>query len=162
MSNTDNNIQISQHGLTVKVERVKSDDDCETLIHESTKKEYQLGSASDQFCIFNIEDDGIYTYKLTKKDGSELLSKFFSSCKIHDCLHALQYKSIIDKDRCTKNSPTIIKRDFLLSAVHVIDYLKETNNLDEAQRILDNLSECGYLCSDKVTVINDCNCGDSI
>lgn len=54
---------------------------------------------------------------------------------------------------CDSNVSINHKRDFLLCALHVLDYLIDKNtkdSLSEAQRILDNLATCGNtLCGDE-------------
>lgn len=62
---------------------------------------------------------------------------------------------------CGMESPLKIKMDFLLSALYVFDYLKDINNFEEAQRILDNMSECDSLCED-YSAKSDCGCGKNI
>ena len=44
------------------------------------------------------------------------------------------------------------------SAVEVLRYLSFTENYEEAQRILDNISECGFLCKDIYNKSTRCNC----
>lgn len=44
------------------------------------------------------------------------------------------------------------------SAVEVLRYLSFTENYEEAQRILDNVSECGFLCEDIYNKSTRCNC----
>ncbi len=61
---------------------------------------------------------------------------------------------------CGMESSLRFKRDFLLSALYVFDYLKDTKNYEEAQRILDNMSGCGAgLCGDINENKIDCGCG---
>lgn len=62
--------------------------------------------------------------------------------------------------QCEQNDSIRFRRDFLLSALYVLDYLILQNNYDEAQRILDNLSSCGSLCGDDIEIKDDCGCGD--
>lgn len=85
----------------------------------------------------------------------------FSVCKLQKCLVNLQ-KQIIDNPKscneCSSTSSVRYRRDFLLSALYVLDYLKDRRNYDEAQRIIDNISGCGSLCED-LTNNNDCGCG---
>ncbi len=60
---------------------------------------------------------------------------------------------------CDMDTSIRYKRDFLLSALYVFDYLKDTNNYEEAQRILDNLSSCNSLCGEDLDFNNNCGCG---
>jgi hypothetical protein len=60
---------------------------------------------------------------------------------------------------CDFDSSLRLKRDFLLSALYVFDYLKDRYNFEEAQRILDNIKDCsGNLCIDNQDK-SDCGCG---
>jgi hypothetical protein len=54
------------------------------------------------------------------------------------------------------------KRDFLLSALYVFDYLKDTKNYEEAQRILDNMNGCGDFLCGGTNLKSDCGCGKVI
>lgn len=89
----------------------------------------------------------------------------FTICNIRKCLVYLQRKMLMGKcsfDPCTTSSELRNTRDFLLSAIYVIDYLKATENFEEAQRIVDNLSNCGFPCEDKIVNSNNCGCGHTI
>ena len=53
-------------------------------------------------------------------------------------------------------------RDFLLSAIYVLEYLTNTDQFEEAQRVLDGLSDCsGVICKD-FELKSDCGCGKII
>lgn len=86
----------------------------------------------------------------------------FSICKLQRCLVSLQ-KQILEShnacNNCNFDSSLRSKRDFLLSALYVFDYLKDRHNFEEAQRILDQMSDCsGSLCEDNQDK-SDCGCG---
>lgn len=88
----------------------------------------------------------------------------FSMCKLQECLVNLQKKTLLDTKNCLEcdtNTSIRYKRDFLLSALYVLDYLKDRKNYDEAQRILDNLSTCDNLCGDELNSNNNCGCGST-
>lgn len=81
----------------------------------------------------------------------------FTYCNLIKCFVSLQSKlanSLCDSF-CEKNETA--NRDFLLSTIYVLDYLRDINNFKEAQRILDNINECGGFCeSDTLTKCNCC------
>lgn len=86
----------------------------------------------------------------------------FSICKLQNCLVNLQRK-ILDNTKncleCDLDTSIRYKRDFLLSSLYVFDYLKDRNNYEEAQRLLDNLSSCTGICGEDLDFNNDCGCG---
>ena len=89
----------------------------------------------------------------------------FSTCKIRKCLVSLQHKMLLEScssNSCTTSDNVRNTRDFLFGALYVLDYLKETNNFEEAQRIIDNLSTCDFPCKEDSITTNDCGCGNFI
>lgn len=91
--------------------------------------------------------------------------KIFSVCKLNRCLALLQKKLLGCNNPCKnlgcdKDTETLY-RNFLFSALYVFDYLKDIGNFSEAQRILDNLSSCNFICDDNDLPTNDCGCGNS-
>ena len=78
---------------------------------------------------------------------------------IEKCLIHLQKQYICESltNKCSADS-TKSRRDFMHSAVEVLRYLSFTENYEEAQRILDNISECGFLCKDIYNKSTRCNC----
>lgn len=93
----------------------------------------------------------------------------FSVCKLQRCLVSLQRQLLFSNsctcsyDKCSTDEMLRNRRDFLLSALYVFDYLKDNRNFTEAQRILDNLSTCSSICGDELDNINNsCGCGNSI
>ena len=90
--------------------------------------------------------------------------KLFSVCKLNKCLAHFQ-KKMLDAFSCNDllcdKNVSRNQRDFLFSAMYVFDYLKDVGNFKEAQRILDNISECNFMCSDD-SIKSDCNCGNSL
>lgn len=53
------------------------------------------------------------------------------------------------------------KLDILLAAILVLNYLISKGEYFEAQRILNNLNTCGSLCSEYITDLKGCGCGES-
>lgn len=80
----------------------------------------------------------------------------FTYCNLIKCFVSLQ--SNLANSLCDTNceKTDIYNRDFLLSTIYVLDYLRDTNNFKEAQRILDNINECGGFC--KSETLTKCNC----
>ena len=77
----------------------------------------------------------------------------------------MQKQIISNPDNCSEcgmESSTRFKRDFLLSALYVFDYLKDTKNYEEAQRILDNMRGCGDFLCEGAKVKSDCGCGKAV
>lgn len=86
-------------------------------------------------------------------------------CNIRKCLVYLQRKLLLEtcgKNNCSSEKELRQQRDFLFNAVYVVDFLKKTGNFEEAHRILDNLSSCGFVCNDKSITFSDCGCGNTI
>lgn len=89
----------------------------------------------------------------------------FSTCKIRKCLVYLQHKMLLENcssNSCSANAELRNTRDFLFGAMYVLNYLKETNNFEEAQRIVDNLSTCNFPCDEDSITANNCGCGNYI
>lgn len=91
---------------------------------------------------------------------------FFTVCHLQGCLIDLQRKILNNPGNCLEcDSSTSVRyrRDFLLSALYVLDYLINKNtheSLHEAQRILNNLATCsGTLCGENIDEKDDCGCG---
>lgn len=133
--------------------------------------------SSDKQSILNVSEAIGYidAYNaITKNVGSSLEANesyffpkksIFSTCKVRKCLIYLQRKMLFGVDpinRCQSSSELRNRRDFLLSAMYVLNYLVETGNFEEAQRIVDNLSSCGFSCDDDLENFNDCGCGQVI
>lgn len=110
------------------------------------------------------QSDIITNYSLlydeaTNADQSFSCQKMlFTICKLTKCFVNLQRK-ILDLsivDQCMKNASDVKDRDFLLCSIYVLDYLKDIGQFDEAQRILENITECGGFCSENNQI--DCGC----
>lgn len=83
----------------------------------------------------------------------------FTYCNLINCFVSLQSKSVnnLCSQKCNENITDVENRDFLLSTIYVLDYLRDTNNFTEAQRILDNVIECWGIC-ENLTNNTDCGC----
>lgn len=87
---------------------------------------------------------------------------FVSVCGLKNCLNALQTKLIYtcQTDACSSNVDSVLKRDFILSTITVINYLTTLCNYAEIHRILTQIQSCGNLCEDSsISFKNPCNCG---
>lgn len=125
----------------------------------------EFPSLNDLYIYFVENSKLLSINDLWKYQGTQTFSfqkMLFSVCKLQKCLVNLQKRNISNPDNCMEcgmETPSRFKRDFLLSALYVFDYLKDIKNFDEAQRILDNMSDCNsYLCEDNSTK-SDCGCG---
>lgn len=99
-------------------------------------------------------------YKLCGSQSFYCKKTVFIICKLTQCLLNLQ-RQIIDHNiynKCTDYKDIIEKRDFILSTIYVLDYLKDTNNFQEAQRIIENVLGCNDICNTDNTLNNNCGC----
>ena len=80
------------------------------------------------------------------------------------CLSNIQQELLLHeyKNECNTNKALRNRRDFLFSAAYVLDYLSNICNYKEAQRVLDNLSSCGFLCGDSTVNTKTCCCGNTL
>lgn len=80
----------------------------------------------------------------------------FTYCNLIKCFVSLQ--SNLANNFCNQSceNSDVYNRDFLLSTIYVLDYLRDINNFKEAQRILDNINECSGFC--KSETLTKCNC----
>ena len=88
---------------------------------------------------------------------------YFSTCNLKKCFINIcqdifkQQGSICKKTNIDPN--LIYKRDLLWSALNVIKYLTEMDQLEEAQRLLEEITQCNGLCSSESNFVSDCGCG---
>lgn len=99
-----------------------------------------------------------YLSEHTELDNQTFFCKkvVLTYCNLTKCFVSLQAN--IAHELCDSgcNQSNIENRDFLLSTIFVLDYLRDTNNFKEAQRILDNINECGGFCESET--LTKCNC----
>lgn len=83
----------------------------------------------------------------------------FTACKLQKCLVNLQRKTVNDVlcGTCRNNTVDVQNRDLLLSAMYVLDYLKDRSEFEKAQEILDNMGMC-QLCEDISLDNSKCGC----
>lgn len=121
-----------------------------------------------------VIDNYINAYNVVQSNGASQtlycpIKNVFSVCKLQRCLVSLQKQLLLSNSKTCSYEKCIIdedlrnRRDFLLSALYVLDYLKDLGNFTEAQRILDNLSTCNPICGDELEELNNnCGCGSII
>lgn len=88
---------------------------------------------------------------------------FFSVCYLRKCYISLCQKIFNDRgfDRCFNgkvDSQLIYKRDLVWAALNVIQYMIDSNQLAEAQRLLERINGCNGLCSSEDTGEKGCGC----
>lgn len=93
------------------------------------------GIKVDNYCYFSLCN----LRKCFIKICQDILKQKVSICSSNNVDHSLTYK-----------------RDLLWSALNVIQYMVDMGQMDEAQRLLDELSGCNGLCPPSET---SCNCG---
>lgn len=77
---------------------------------------------------------------------------YFQTCKLRKCYINICYQ-IFDKvasincDKSNLDKELIYKRDLLLSALNVINYMVEMNQYEEAERLLERITGCNGLCN---------------
>lgn len=91
------------------------------------------------------------------------MHNFFSVFHLRKCYISLCQKIFGDRgfDRCFKDkvdSQLILKRDLVWSALNVIQYMIDFNQLAEAQRLLERINGCNGLCSGVDTGDKGCGC----
>lgn len=99
--------------------------------------------------IYNMAGSQTFTCK----------KEIFTICNLIKCFVSLQNKTLskLSANNCYDYSDESKYKDFLLSTIYVLDYLKDINDFREAQRILENISGCNFLCSEYV-IKDSCGC----
>lgn len=91
------------------------------------------------------------------------MQNFFSVCYLRKCYVSLCQKIFDERafDRCFNNkvnSQLIYKRDLVWAALNVIQYMIDSNQIAEAQRLLERINGCNGLCSKEDTGEKGCGC----
>lgn len=124
--------------------------------------------------------DGEQIYKIvegeiiTVKDWQELIDlnnppftreiqNFFSVCFLRKCYISLCQKIFKSRgfDKCFNdkvNSQLLYKRDLVWAALNTIQYMIDSNQLAEAQRLLERIGGCNGLCTSEDTGDKGCGC----
>ena len=130
-----------------------------------TTIESELFKENNQY-VKIITVDEIWNYQSSIVFSTQKI--LFSFCNLQKCLVNLQKQILSNPASCNdcgkSSSLASVKqnRDFLLSAIYVLEYLTHTDQFEEAQRVLDGLSDCsGVICKD-FELKSDCGCGKII
>lgn len=88
---------------------------------------------------------------------------FFSVCNLRKCYVALCQKIFNDRafDKCFDSkvdSSLIYRRDLVWAALNVIDYLIDSQQYCEAQRLYQKVTQCNGLCSKSELGTKGCGC----
>lgn len=94
--------------------------------------------------LYDYADSQILTCKKQVFTICNLINKYVD-------LHKESIESRIN-NVCNKSCNQSYK-NFLLSTIYVLDYLKEINNFKEAQRIIDNINSCTF-----ISDLSNCEC----
>ena len=114
--------------------------------------------------------DGYYYHNIQKVELEEILSNkqsqvqieyfyYFSTCNLKKCFIKLcqdifkEQSSICNRSDNTEKS---YKRNLIWAAMSTINYLAEMDQMEEAQRLLEEIVSCNGLCSSEYS--NDCGC----
>lgn len=88
---------------------------------------------------------------------------FFSTCNLKKCFVKLCQEIFNSKNTiCGQGNvdhSLIYKRDLIWSALNVIQYMAEMDQMDEAQRLLEEITSCNGLCPSSQKSNNGCGCG---
>ena len=161
----------------------------QTVVKDSRQKKVLFKSEGDGFytiCKLTIPKDEMSPYYY--KDGkfyhnvqevylNELLSinpkvsginidymYYFNTCNLRQCFIKIcqdifnSQTSICEKSGL--DGALVYKRDLIWSTLNVIDYMVETDQMEEAQRLLERLTSCNGLCSqtNKTSINSKCGC----
>lgn len=108
----------------------------------------------DQLCTMSNEYDNVRS-TLTASDSTNV----FMLCNIESCLGSLNV-DILDQYINGTNCSTIntTKSDIVYMTYSTLQYMAKRGHFAEAQRLLDKVNKCGYLCG-QTTSTTSCNCG---
>lgn len=167
-----------------KLEHLKSSD-ADTYNASGKLFYYSNGNTWDIYIGTTDGQNETLTVESAKKveDYSELSSlitdeieywtnkQIVSICYLNKCLISLQKKMIYDNlnskytyDNCSSDESIRNMRNFLFDSVYILSYLIEQGSYLEAQRIIEDLTSCNYICKDILgeTNYNKCDCGATI
>lgn len=88
----------------------------------------------------------------------------FCICYINDCFYKLCKELLISLTSTCRNKTDDIKsqiynRDILWMGINVIKYLIELKQFYEAQRVLEDITQCNGLCKSQTKIIGGSGCG---
>ena len=108
----------------------------------------------DQICAMLNEYDKVRTV-LTESDSTNV----FMLCNIESCLGILN-TDILDQYMAGVNCSAVntSKSDIVYMTYSTLQYMAKRGHFAEAQRLLDKINKCGYLCGQSSANV-PCNCG---
>ena len=152
---------------------IPSQDGYLSFCHIVLPTEEFFNSHEGQFTYWATEDGRVFK-KAGQVDIQEIIEvndstlikhihNFFSVYHLRKCYVSLCQKIFNDTafDRCFNgkvNSQLIYKRDLVWAALNVIQYMIDSNQLAEAQRLLERINGCNGLCSSENTGDKGCGC----
>lgn len=143
-----------------------------TIIEEPENPDYNFRYYYENGKIYYYSDSGIIREATQQElvdvnaDSCNIVKftyNFFSVCQLRKCYIALCQQIFNDRgfDRCFRgnvDSQLIYKRDLVWAALNVIQYMVDSNQLAEAQRLLERINGCNGLCAGVNTGDNGCGC----
>ena len=114
-------------------------------VYSYSDQTYTKISLEDAFEKFDPENPIAYS-------TAGILETTFNMCKLDTCLFKINSKLLHEycPAKCNKStlSDLILKRDLLWMTKHVIIYLLEKGNFQEAQRVIEQFQGCNDFCND--------------
>lgn len=132
---------------------------CKVTIPLDTSKPiyYKLGKYYYNNQEISLKD----LIKLSEVDAE--YSYFFSTCNLKKCFVKVCQQIFNSKNTiCSQGNvdhSLIYKRDLIWSALNVIQYMAEMDQMDEAQRLLEEITSCNGLCPSSSQSSSGCGCG---
>lgn len=132
---------------------------CKVTIPLDTSKPiyYKLGKYYYNNQEISLKD----LIKLSEVDAE--YSYFFSTCNLKKCFVKVCQEIFNSKNTiCSQGNvdhSLIYKRDLIWSALNVIQYMAEMDQMDEAQRLLEEITSCNGLCPSSSQSSSGCGCG---
>ncbi len=171
----------------LKLTTTKGSNPTKTIIKDSRSKKVIFNSDGDGFytiCKLTIPvdeaqpyyyKDGKFYHNIQEVSLQEILNTkpeisgvefeyiyYFSTCNLRKCFVKI-CQEIFDtaSSICNKtgvDGSLTYKRDLIWSALNVIDYMIEIDQMEEAQRLLEEITGCNGLCSPQKSS-SGCGCG---
>ena len=132
---------------------------CKVTIPLDTSKPiyYKLGKY-----YYNNQEISLKDLIKLSEVGAEY-SYFFSTCNLKKCFVKVCQEIFNSKNTiCSQGNvdhSLIYKRDLIWSALNVIQYMAEMDQMDEAQRLLEEITSCNGLCPSSSQSNSGCGCG---
>ena len=168
----------------IQVYILKFEDQTEVFVKSAETQTVTFSYSQDGFytlCKVTIPLDtskpiyyklGAYYYNNQKISLKDLLklpevdaeySYFFSTCNLKKCFVKICQEIFNSKNTiCSQGSvdhSLIYKRDLIWSAINVIQYMAEMDQMDEAKRLLEQITSCNGLCPSSQNGNSGCGCG---